>query len=73
MISSIFSYKASEVLDSVSIQYYNCTFKKDFGPWKQGDECGCMYVDYVLFTMKQYTNDGDVIAQCEFMLDPKEV
>lgn len=69
MFESFLEYKSCEIIDYLKIQYYNCTFKKDFGPWKHGYSCECIFIDFDLYVIREYTLDGDVITRCSFTLD----
>ena len=58
MEQELFSYTGWDSNDIMSNQYYNCVFKKDFGPFKEGDSCNCIAIDIQDCTMIEYDKEG---------------
>ena len=54
-------------LSCFSIGYV--VFLKDFGPWKQGQFCDNICIDYETFTMREYSNtSSDIVTSCSIGL-----
>lgn len=50
------------------LQFYEVEFYRDFGPFKEGECFGCVYVDFGKGILEAYTEDGqDVAKRCNFV------
>lgn len=46
METTLFNYENYDLLDTLSLQFYNCVLKVDIGRFKAGDEIDCIIMNY---------------------------
>jgi putative N-acetylmannosamine-6-phosphate epimerase len=72
MEQELFSYAGWDSNDIMSNQYYSCVFKKDFGPFKEGDSCQCIAIDIMDCTMIEYDKEGTQLRKVNLSFAVKE-
>ena len=68
----LFSYSGWDQNDNHSEQYYNCVFKKDFGPFTQGETCNCIEINVCEGTLIEYDTEGNKLRQLKLTFAIKE-
>lgn len=67
MESDLFSYTGWDPNDDRSEQYYNCVFKRDFGPFKEGETCNCILIDTSEGVMTEYDREGNELRKVKIV------
>ncbi len=68
MERQLFDWANWDVIDEGSYQFYDCVFKVDFGPFKAGQKCDEIVVDYQNGFMQYFDKDGGVITEVKLKL-----
>lgn len=68
----LFTYAGWDSNDMMSNQYYSCVFKKDFGPFKEGETCNCIAIDIGAGTMTEYDREGNELRKISLAFIVKE-
>jgi len=70
MESELFSYTGWDPVDTMASQYYNCVFKRDFGPFKEGETCNCITIDICEGTITEYDREGTELRKVKIVFAP---
>lgn len=71
MFKDLITYTEVYECCSECFGFGDVTFKRDFGPWKQGQN-----IDNLWFqldgepTVKQFDKDGNIVFECKYTLSP---
>ena len=72
-LDQFFFYKGwDEGNGPLSIQVYDVTWKKDFGPFKRNDLDDTILVDFEKGVIQSYNNNGDIVKSCKIDIVVKE-
>lgn len=66
----IFDWEDWDEVDVGVMQYYDVTFKQDFGPFKQGEQHSGVALSLTKCQLTAYDEDGNVLQQCSIKLVP---
>lgn len=70
---TIISYEDWDQADGMDMQFYDCTFKRDFGPWKQGETVGCVVFEWSKSRIAEFDTDGVATRTCPIEMKPMKV
>lgn len=60
MEKQLFTWGSWDSIDTLFMSFTNCTFIKNVGKYKVGDEVYCIDMDYENGTMSVYESDDDL-------------
>jgi hypothetical protein len=72
MINDLLEFLELEDCDPEFLILGKVTFKKDFGPWKKGQNVKLLEINYEQGKMTEWTKDGKIINQVKIELKVKE-
>lgn len=70
-LQEIVDFEDWDHADVFAMTLYDTTFKKDFGPWKQGQFIPFFKVDFIRGLMQARDIQGDLTTSVDFDLSPR--
>lgn len=70
MEKTIFDWKDWDAIDTFLFNFYNCTFIRDFGPFRAGEEVDVIGINYQAGIITEYDIDGNEIRNVKITLEP---
>lgn len=65
----ILDHNGWDPVDEMAIQFYDCTFKRDFGPWKRGEKASCIVLDMHKSQVSELDSQGQTTRYCDVRLE----
>ena len=59
-------YGDSEIVDIISIQYYDSTFLEDFGVFEKGEKVYSLFADIDQGLLMEFGEDGEIVRSQTF-------
>ena len=68
LIDSLVDFEDWHDGDATFIMVGPATFKKDFGPWKTGEQVDTLTLDYARGTLEEHNDRGDLVRRAAVCL-----
>lgn len=65
LVKEMVDFSGWDDIDTGTMQFYEATFKKDFGPWKKGQTVETLSINFLSGVMESYF-EGKVVLATKF-------